>query len=235
MSKTMKAPAVLLDRKALAKAIRDRDVQALMRVLGEPVETDLDRMPADTPATLTVKPAARTALQFLAKAIDKLPLPSERRQLSPSERLTFLKLMDDVKAARTAVSDVEVAIRESFHRHLDVELELRDGEADVDDKGRYIAPGEIRAAGHDRKAVRQVSELQPFMDAEAVESLYRDGTITRGQWLAVTRKVEARAIDETGLLDAVAKDPSLGAKLSEAITRGERQVSIYMRDDRIVA
>lgn len=192
---------------------------ALLKVreetLGE-IEQESAAKPVPTPVTLTTD--ERTALSRLDDLLDVTKWPTQRKELTARQRETLLDLLGDEKTLKKLLERIEDAVKLAAWNHFDVEAE-RAGTASEDtptDKwGFYALKGTFSDPDTGLEIERRVTPGKPILTVKALEKLECEGVITHQEFLNMT--VGVRVLDEGKATAALAKDPTLGRRVAEAI------------------
>jgi hypothetical protein len=216
-------------------------VASLAELLAGPAEKLPEAAPFPPPAeAVTFTPALRKALGLLSKVVG-LVNPTTRRALEPSE---LTKLADErlaINAVTTPLGKRLDAISEMVRHHQDVQAEqaklavaasvVRGGQmvtpatervADGVAKGHYLlaapqAPFATPVEGYEDTWRQVYVSGKPFQSLTALEALLADGSITRQEYLAMTR--ETRSLAQDKVTAFIAKHPARGLEILAAITR----------------
>lgn len=198
---------------------------ASRKVVAEP------EVPHKEPKVVLVPPRQKSALRHLARDLDGLELPSERRTLTESEQKNFVLLAADAKQATKAVSMAVDAIKTAAFNHMDVTLEADNDIEDLpyDEKtGHYLVDCELVVEGTGYKFTRELRQGSPDLTHEHLLALYEDGKLTRPEYLKATRQI--RVVDEDGVMDVIRKRPDVLADIEEIIEPGKVTASFWVRE-----
>lgn len=205
---------------------KDDDLASVLKRGIKKAEKDVE--PVVHEPTIVISPETKKAVRSLAKAIEELDLPTERRALSTPEQKKILSTLTQVKSVDKLVKDTTAAIKVAAFNHLDISLDDSDEEIPTDSKGYYLRSGEIRVEGEKKRISREVRSPAPYVTAEGLMSLVEQGKISKRDYLKATRK-PPRVVNEEGLLDLLKSKPELMDAMSEIIQQDASNVAMYLR------
>lgn len=239
------APGVL----ARAKGNDPWTVGDLADMLAGPAEVLPEAAPFPAPhKAVTFTPSLRRDFRHLA-GLEQVN-PAERRSLTPAE----LRALTDERVAIDAVTKPlgarDKAICEHIRMHMDVAAEQAGQAAPAGvyrggvlvtpptervasgaAKGHYLlgrpqAPHEVPVEGYADGWQQRYVSGPVTQSLSALEALYADDSITRKEYLALTRESRSLAQDKVDAF--IRKDPARGLEILAAITtRGPATASVY--------
>ena len=211
----------------------------------EPAAGDFPALPAVTEIT----PEVTKALRALPKVFGQVNM-TERRALTGDEIVRVSEEAEAIKAVTTPLGARLTVISEMMRHHQDVAAEkaslavphavTRDGKiireatervATGVAQGHYIlsapkAPYETAVPGFSTGWQQRFVPGKPVTRGDKLEALLEDGTITRQEYLAMTREV--RTLDTDKVEAFVRKNPERGLAILGAITeRAPATTSLY--------
>lgn len=177
-------------------------------VIAKPDTTVPDKKPPVPPALTEEQ---KEALKRLPEVYGKVVVTADRsltakeRAALVEERQTIDTLLAPLKKRK------DESIREVLSNDFDNMLSDEEQEsARVDAKGHFAVKQEQPVEGTGLKVQRIVSGGKPNLTIEHVEALHAEGKIDRKTYLAITKKPDLpRVLDESGLHQAIQKDPRL--------------------------
>lgn len=184
------------------------------------------------PPIPTFSPEQKKALSTIAKRAEAFDFPTQSRILTEDERKNAIEIFVQLKTAAKALGNLEDAFKATFHGHLDIELEAakRAKGVDQDQRGNYVADGDITAPGLAEKVAREtrgggaaaltLADLQSLVANEAAPEW------THEEFLATTDQV--RVVSTTKIMDRVKKNPKLldGLKKVARLTPKTTQLAV---------
>ncbi len=197
-------------------------------------------MPPVPPLPSPMTDAQKAALARLPEVYGKV-VPQERRKLSLEEANALIAERMVIDQVKTMVESRREAIRTTVYNHLDVEVEEAaqksmaasgSGAWDVppvDDKGHYIAEGEVRGQA-EKRFTREVRNPTPTLDVGRLRAMADDpdcSLLTHEDYLAMTEPV--RVVNEARVMAALKRNPALLAAVAEATVSGKTTTALNMR------
>lgn len=220
-------PAVDPTTDSIANLAEDPQVAALVKTgmseiakgkitLADLFQSVLRKPDAATPQKTPPVPPALTekqkeALALLPEVYGKVVVTADRA-LRPSERAALVRERQVIDTLLAPLKKrKEESIREVLSNDFDHMLSKEEQDAArLDAKGHYAVKQEHPVEGTGLKAQRIVSGGKPRLTIEHVEALHAEGKIDRKTYLAITKKPDLpRVLDESGLHQAIQKDPRL--------------------------
>lgn len=208
---------------------------SLSDVLGAIAETkEVEILPAPEvlPIPMEITQEQREALDKVTEVFGKV-VPAKRRALEPVEVAQLVEEKETLDQLKKMAEARHQNIRTTIFNHLDVEAEeeqLVDETTLRDKDGHYILKGEVRGQKDTgMKFTRQVSNVSPKLDPEALKDLVDDPEVefSHEDYLAVTSQV--RVLDENKLMLALKKNPRLILAISKATIAGGKNISMFLR------
>lgn len=191
---------------------------------------------ADAPAILPV-PTQITAAQH--QAVEKVSkvfgqvVPVERRTLSSTEIAALVEEKETLDELKKMAEGRQENIRITVFNHFDVEAEDMGTAEGVlrDSNGFYILGGEARGEPDTpKKFTREVRQGSPTLNASALKALADDPEVedfTHEDYLKMT--TQTRVFDESKVILAMKKNPTLAVAISKAINPGNKTNSMNLR------
>lgn len=193
---------------------------------------------AEVPETAMITPEVREALKALPRVFGKV-IVEERRALQDAEIGDVYAEYKNIRTIGDTLKQREEVLKENIRTHIDVRAEGNGvNDADLDDSGHYLLPTKgnpVRVSipnSNEQFSLEYRSGRagKTAISSEALLDAYEEGTITREQYLSLTR--ERRVFDEEKASKAVLADPSLLSVLRDASVRtGQTNpgTSLYLR------
>lgn len=210
---------IVRDVQASNSKLTFADIVTALRVLPTEVIEDNAPVSKSAPKAVTVSEDHAKALAALPALVDSFKFPTVRRALSASEREDTNTLVATVKEVGSLVKALEEQLRVAFLNHGDVTAEVRaevDEDTPRDGKGHYLIEDVDGMAikGQTEKVWRKLTPPKMVLLPEDLDDLVTSGELEAKDVRAVVKTV--RVVDESKLLQRVAKDPTLAPKFAKA-------------------
>jgi hypothetical protein len=221
---------------ALASGATPWTILDLVEKLNPPVPV----LPADEPAPkpakiVTVSDTLKRALRAIPAAFGSVQ-PTESRKLEAAELKALTDEAVAIREVTTPLGERLKAISEVIRHHMDhcpQDAENYERIARGEAKGHLLlaAPGEpyeVAVEGYDDAWQQRYIAGKPSVVGAEVDSLYKDGTITREEFLSCTSVEAARFYDEHKLARFIKRNPERGLQILAMIThRAPATASVY--------
>lgn len=187
-------------------------------------------------------PKRRELTAVQRKALDTVPAvfsmvhPTERRELTPTERTLLMEEQETLRLAAEALKLRDEDIKEIVRVHLDCQAEREDRPRPLAKDGHYIVAGPKKpytaeapgtGSSWSQEYVSGTSEPSP----EKLLAAYEAGVISRVEYLGMTREV--RVLDPEKISGFLRRNPARGLEILRKITvRGVGRTSLYIRDSK---
>jgi hypothetical protein len=215
-------------------SVEDTPTDSLEDILRALTTRKVDAKAVQTPSGATnaveVQETARKALQTLSDRLGTVTVPSTRRALTPQEVNDLADLVKTAKDAKAAVDKAVEVGRNTVFNHMDVQIEEHGGSPDKLDRdkaGYYLVADEIPVESVGVRLTRELAETQPKITADSLHQLYLAGTISRSEYLSLTRP--ARVINADKLAKFLKQRPDVLGKVKPFVQAGKLTASFHVR------